>query len=67
MLQHAHMHARSLLFQRLFGFFSDLKAMAVFTQVKILGSGRKETNKQKKPYKLKARKNLPLSTLNDRK
>jgi len=58
---------RSLLFQHLLGFSFDLEVMAALAQVRILGSGRRETNKQKKPKKLKARKNLPLSTLSDKK
>jgi hypothetical protein len=56
-----------LLFQHLLGFSFDLEVMAALAQVRILGSGRRETNKQKKPKKLKARKNLPLSTLSDKK
>jgi hypothetical protein len=40
--------------------------MVTLAQVRILGSGRRKTSKQKKPKTLKAKKNLSLSTLNDK-
>jgi hypothetical protein len=55
-----------LLLQRLLGFSFDFKAMAALAQVRILSNGRRETSKQKKPKKLKAMKNVPLSTLSSK-
>jgi hypothetical protein len=39
--------------------------MTGLAQVRILGNGRRGISQQKKPNKLKAKKNLSLSTVSD--